>query len=95
MGVFALLRLGRMLNWSQGGGQPLEQYSIHLSSLPWGQASPVLLMRGIQASHSPAFSPSISPCIPCVGHQDWGTQDVASTSHSPGQISNHVISLFP
>lgn len=32
--------------------------------------------------------------LPCVGLQDWGTQYVTQTTHSPGQISSGVFSLF-
>lgn len=30
----------------------------------------------------------------CVGLQDWGIQYVTQTTHSPGQISSGVFSLF-
>lgn len=32
--------------------------------------------------------------LPCLGLQDWGIQYVTQTTHSPGQLSSGVFSLF-
>lgn len=40
----------------------------------------------------PAPQPAKRACVPFVRTQDWGSQYVVWTSHSPGQISTCVIS---
>ena len=67
-------------------------------TLPWRQINVYLfLMTRVQSSHNHPVSPSSSPVswvLPCLGSQDRGTQPVALTAHSPGQVSAHVIILF-
>lgn len=61
----------------------------------------VLVSSGLQASQSPAVTPSNPPMsrvgssFPSgVGYQDCDAQSVALTSHSLRWVSTHVISLF-
>ena len=58
-----------------------------------------LLMSGVQACHSSPVSPSHPPTLqgslsPWCRTPGLGTQPVALTAHSPGQVSTRVISLF-
>ena len=59
----------------------------------------MLLLSGVQASHSPPVRSSglqlaKGACLACSQHQGWGTQYVAETTHSPGRVSICVISPF-
>ena len=42
-----------------------------------------------------ALQPIKGTLLPHVGPQDWAAQSVALTTHSPGQVSTCVFSLFP
>ena len=63
-----------------------EQVRLHVIFESEGQASLLLAPAALQ--------PAKGAPLPCVGSHDWGTQYVAWTVHSPGQVSTCVISLF-
>ena len=63
-----------------------EQVRLHVLLESEGQASLLLVPAALQ--------PAKGAPLPCVGSHDWGTQYVAWTVHSPGQVSSWVISLF-
>ena len=97
-GLFAWFRLQHSPGQSQI--QPLVQFSIQLLFPALGTKKHVCASyEQVQASHSPlvsltSFQTTKGAYIPCVGPQSLGTQYVARTTHSPGKISTHVISLF-